>query len=237
MAVLSVQGPNSRALLQSLTTADMSNEAFPFGTSQIIDLGYARVRASRVTYVGELGWELYIPTEFATGVFDVIVAAGAEFGLRLCGYHALNSLRMEKGYRHWGHDISPDDTPLEAGLGFVVAWNKPGGFIGREALLAQKEAGLRSVWRSSACTTPSGCSTTTSRSGAMASSSAASRRACTATTSTHRWAWATWRTPMASPIATGCWRATYEIEVAGDRVGATVSLEPFYDPKSARVRT
>ncbi len=126
-----------------MTADDLSNEAFPFGTSRVIDLGYARVRASRVTYVGELGWELYIATEFATGVFDTIVAAGVPFGLRHAGYHALNSLRMEKGYRHWGHDITPDETPLEAGLGFVVAWDKPGGFIGRDALLRAEEGGLR----------------------------------------------------------------------------------------------
>jgi len=91
--------------------------------------------------VGELGWELYIPTEFATGVFDTLVEAGREFGLRHCGYHALNSLRMEKGYRHWGHDVSPDENPVEAGLGFVVAWDKPGGFIGREAALAVRAEG------------------------------------------------------------------------------------------------
>ena len=142
MAVLSVMGPNSRALLQSLTPADLSNAAFPFATSQTIDLGYARVRASRITYVGELGWELYIPTECAMGVFDVLLQAGAAYGLQLCGYHALNSLRMEKGYRHWGHDISDEDTPWQSGLGFAVAMNKPGGFIGKEALLAQKAQGL-----------------------------------------------------------------------------------------------
>jgi glycine cleavage system aminomethyltransferase T len=94
-----------------------------------------------VTYVGELGWELYIPGEFAAHVFDTIVEAGSEFGLGFGGYHLMNSARMEKGYRHWGHDIAEEDTPLEAGLGFTIAWDKPGGFIGREALLAQKQAG------------------------------------------------------------------------------------------------
>jgi glycine cleavage system aminomethyltransferase T len=135
-------GPRARDLLQSLTDADLSNEAFPFATSQVIDLGYARVRASRITYVGELGWELYIPTEFAQGVYDVIIEAGNPFGLKLAGYHAMNSLRIEKGYRHWGHDITDEDSPLEAGLGFAVAMGKPGGFIGREALLRRKERGL-----------------------------------------------------------------------------------------------
>lgn len=143
MAVLSLMGPRARDVLARLTDADLSNAAFPFGSSQVIDLAYARVRASRITYVGELGWELYIPTEFAPGVFDALMAEGEPLGLRLAGYHALNSLRMEKSYRHWGHDISDEDTPLQAGLGFAVAWNKEGGFIGREALLAQKEQGLQ----------------------------------------------------------------------------------------------
>ncbi|RVB63990.1 aminomethyl transferase family protein, partial [Mesorhizobium sp. M7A.F.Ca.CA.002.04.1.1] len=104
-------------------------------------LGYARVRASRLTFVGELGWELYMPAEFAAHVFDKLAEAGADFGLRQGGYFAINSLRMEKGYRHWGHDIGEEDSPLQAGLGFAVAFDKPGGFIGRDALLLQKEAG------------------------------------------------------------------------------------------------
>ena len=133
--MLGLMGPESRAVLSRLTDADLSNEAFPFATSQEIDLHYAKVRASRITYVGELGWELYMPTEMMAGVYDALVAAGADHGLRLAGYHALNSLRMEKGYRHWGHDIGVEDNPLEAGLGFAVSWDKPGGFIGREALL------------------------------------------------------------------------------------------------------
>ena len=133
-SVLSVMGPESRALLQPLSADDLSNDAFPFGTSREIDLGYARVRATRISYVGELGWELYVPTEFAPGVFDVILEDGAAHGLHLAGYHALNSLRIEKGYRHWGHDITNEDTPLESGLGFTVKWDKAGGFIGREAL-------------------------------------------------------------------------------------------------------
>jgi len=141
-AVLSLMGPRSRALLVSLTDEDLSNAAFPFGASREIDLGYARVRATRITYVGELGWELYIPTEFAAAVFDAIIAAGEGFGLRHAGYHALNSLRIEKAYRHWGHDITEEDTPLEAGLGFAVALRKSE-FIGREALLRQKEAGIK----------------------------------------------------------------------------------------------
>lgn len=134
MPMLSLMGPNSRALLEKLSGADLSNAAFPFATSREIEIGYARVRASRVTYVGELGWELYMPAEFSTHVFDRIVEAGGAYGLRHGGYFAINSMRMEKGYRHWGHDIGEEDTPLEAGLGFAVAFDKPGGFIGRQAL-------------------------------------------------------------------------------------------------------
>jgi len=141
LPMLALMGPRSRALLQAVSNADLSNDAFPFGTSREIELGYAKVRASRVTFVGELGFELLIPAEFALHVFDTLVAAGAEFSLKHGGYFAINCLRMEKGYRHWGHDIGEDDTPLQAGLGFAVAWNKTGGFVGREALVAQRDAG------------------------------------------------------------------------------------------------
>ena len=133
-AVLCVMGPNSRALLQSLTSADLSNSAHPFGKAREIDLGYARVRAARVTYVGELGWELYVPSEFARSVFDTLMEAGAPYGLKLAGLHAMDSCRIEKAYRHWGHDIAEEDTPLEAGLMFAVKLDK-GEFIGRDALM------------------------------------------------------------------------------------------------------
>ena len=138
LPMIAVMGPKSRALLEKLSGADLSNAAFPFGTSQEIEIGYARVRASRITYVGELGWELYIPTEFTAHVFETLWEAGKEFGLTPAGMHTMNNCRTEKAYRHWGHDIADEDTPLEAGLGFAVAWDKPGGFIGREALLKQR---------------------------------------------------------------------------------------------------
>ena len=120
LATLGIMGPGSRALLSKLTSADLSNEAFPFATSQEIELGYAIVRAMRITYVGELGWELYIPTEFALHAFDEIMAEGEGHGLTLCGFHAMASCRLEKGYRHFGHDIGPEDTPLQAGLGLSL---------------------------------------------------------------------------------------------------------------------
>ncbi|MBO6521746.1 MAG: FAD-dependent oxidoreductase [Rhodospirillales bacterium] len=141
-AVISVMGPNSRALLQSVSPDDLSNEAFPFAHSREIELGMGLVRASRITYVGELGWELYVPTEFAPHIFETVVEAGENHGLKPAGLHALNSLRMEKAYRHWGHDISEEETPLEAGLMFAVKPDK-GDFIGRDAVLRQKEEGAK----------------------------------------------------------------------------------------------
>ncbi|SVD45465.1 uncharacterized protein METZ01_LOCUS398319, partial [marine metagenome] len=140
--VLSVMGPKSRALLSHLSNSDFSNGSFPFGTCQKIEIGYAEAYALRITYVGELGWELYLPTEFTGPVFDLLKTAGADFRLRLAGYHALDSLRCEKGYRHWGYDISPADTPLEAGLEFAISFKKNSDFIGREALETQRESGV-----------------------------------------------------------------------------------------------
>lgn len=234
MAVLSVMGPNSRALLEEASGADLSNAAHPFGVSKEIEIGYARVRASRVTYVGELGWELYVATEFACGVFDRIVAAGPRHGLKLAGLHALDSLRIEKAYRHWGHDIGDEDTPLDSGLMFAVKFDK-GDFLGREALLRQREAESdrrllqflledpmpllyhdEPVWRDGVMVgrTTSGAyghvlggavGLGYVRSGAM---------------------------PMAEFVATG----RYEIEVAGTRIGAKASLAPMWDPKGVRIK-
>jgi 4-methylaminobutanoate oxidase (formaldehyde-forming) len=138
---LNVQGPNSRALLQKLTTTDLSNQAFPFRTAREIDIGFARVLCIRITYLGELGYELYVPAEQATHVYDRIVAAGREFALEHAGLKALASLRMEKGYRDYGHDIDNTDVPYEVGLGFALDLNKAEGFIGKEAVLANKAKG------------------------------------------------------------------------------------------------
>ncbi|MGH8138328.1 MAG: GcvT family protein [Steroidobacteraceae bacterium] len=138
---LNVQGPKSRALLQTLTNTDLSDGEFPFRAAREIDIGFARALCTRITYVGELGYELYIPAEQATHVYDQILAAGGEFGLRHAGLKALGSLRMEKGYRDYGHDIDNTDVPYEAGLGFALDLHKPGGFIGKEAVLAQKAKG------------------------------------------------------------------------------------------------
>ncbi len=140
-AQLNVQGPRSRELLQSLTTADLSNEAFPYRHAQELDIGFARALCVRITYLGELGYELYVPTEQATHVYDRLVEAGPRYGLRHAGLKALASLRMEKGYRDFGHDIDNTDSVLEAGLSFAVDLKKPGGFLGKEAVLAKKAQG------------------------------------------------------------------------------------------------
>ncbi len=140
-AQLNIQGPRSRELLASVTTADVSDEAFPFRAAAEIDIGFARVLCIRITYLGELGFELYIPAGQAVHVYDRLAEAGRSVDLRHAGLKALGSLRMEKGYRDYGHDIDNTDTVLEAGLGFAVALDKPGGFIGRDAVLAQKARG------------------------------------------------------------------------------------------------
>jgi 4-methylaminobutanoate oxidase (formaldehyde-forming) len=140
-AQINIQGPRSRELVQSVTTADLSNEAFPFRAAREIDMGYARALCVRITYLGELGYELYIPAEQASYVYDRLTAAGESLGLRHAGLKALGSLRMEKGYRDYGHDIDNTDSVLEAGLGFAVDLKKPGGFVGRDAVLAKKAAG------------------------------------------------------------------------------------------------
>ena len=140
-ALLSVQGPRSREVLQRLSPDDWSDDAFPYLSAQKVELGYTPLWALRVTYVGELGWDLLVPTEFGATLYDQLRGAGADLGFRPTGLGALETMRLEKAFRDMGHDIDSTDTPLEAGLGFAVAWDKPGGFVGREALLKQRESG------------------------------------------------------------------------------------------------
>jgi 4-methylaminobutanoate oxidase (formaldehyde-forming) len=139
--LLTVQGPASRELISRLTDADLSNDAFGYLTARHIHVGYAPVLAIRVTYVGELSWELHVPAEYAAGVYDDLVTAGGDLGFRPVGLQAMSCLRLEKGYRDMGVDIDNTDNPLEAGLGFAVAWDKPGGFTGRDALLGARAQG------------------------------------------------------------------------------------------------
>ncbi|MDA8578620.1 FAD-dependent oxidoreductase [Rhodobacteraceae bacterium] len=139
---LALMGPNARHVLSQLTDCDLSDEAFPFGTAQKISVGYGQAWALRISYVGEHGWELYPTTDMVGPIFDALFEAGQGAGLRLAGYHALDSLRQEKGYRHWGHDITPADTPLEAGLGFAISKEKTD-FIGCGAITEQRQTGLK----------------------------------------------------------------------------------------------
>jgi 4-methylaminobutanoate oxidase (formaldehyde-forming) len=186
--------------------------------------------------VGELGYELYVPAEFAQSVYDVIVSAGGPFGLRLAGYHALNSLRMEKAYRHWGHDVCDADTPLEAGLQFAIAWNKPGGFVGLEALSAQREAGAR---RRLVAVALNGADRLLYhnepiwRNGELVGKISSGMFGHTIGAALGLGYLANGGAPVSTEwIAAG----QYEVEVAAERVPARVSLQPFYDPSSERVK-
>jgi glycine cleavage system aminomethyltransferase T len=138
LAVLAVMGPRSRELLSAITEDDFSNEAFGFATTRLVTLAGLACRAVRITYVGELGWELYVPVQAAAALYDAIWSAGQPLGLVNGGHYCINSLRLEKGYRAWGTDLTMDYTPIEAGLGFAVSWEKATPFIGREALSVQR---------------------------------------------------------------------------------------------------
>jgi glycine cleavage system T protein len=238
-ACIGLMGPRSRALLASLTPDDVSNVALPFSRMRTIELGMAHVRAHRITYVGELGYEIYVPSEFAVHVLDVLLAAGAPHGLRLAGLRALDALRIEKAYRHFGHDISDEDHVLEAGLGFAVKTGKPdrifGPFIGREAVLRKREAGLGRRLLQFRLTDPEPLLFHTEpivRNGAIVGHVTSGAYGHT----------------LGAAVGLGyvrCWpdesteellAAHYEIEVAGRRIPAHASLEPIYDPKSTRVR-
>ena len=135
-SMLNIQGPNARALMQAISNDDFSNDSFSFGTIREVEIGYQLAYAMRISYSGELGWELYIPTEMTLPVYDRLIEAGTDFGLKHCGYHTLNSLRAEKAYREWAHDIGPLENPVEAGLAFTCDFDKPGGFIGKDAVQA-----------------------------------------------------------------------------------------------------
>ncbi len=233
-AMLSVMGPRSRELLQSLTPDDLSNAAFPFATSREIELGYALVRASRITYVGELGWELYVPTEFAAHVLETILAAGQAYGLKPAGLHAMNSLRIEKAYRHWGHDITDEDTPLEAGLGFAVKTAKAA-FIGRDAILRQKEAGVTRRLAQFLLRDPQKLlyhHEPIYRDGVIVGF-------VTSAMYGHTLGGAVglgYVSHEAGVDAAFVNEGRYEIEVAGARVPATVSLRPMFDPSGERTK-
>ncbi|MFC1878277.1 FAD-dependent oxidoreductase [Chloroflexota bacterium] len=235
--LLNLQGPKSRQLLSSVTSVDMSNEAFPYLTMQEIDIGYAPVKALRVTYVGELGWEICVPTEFTLHVFDTLVKAGKEFGLKHAGLSALDSLRLEKAYRDYGHDIDNTDTPLEVGLGFCVDFEKPGGFIGRDALLRHKESGpLKYRLVQFLLEDPEPLlyySEPIYRNGEMVGTIYAGSYGHTLGGSVGLGHVSNEEGVSTETIKSG----TYEIDIAGVRYPARASLRPMYDPKGLRVRS
>ncbi len=234
-SLLSVQGPRSREVLQRLSPNDWSNDAFPYLTAQRVELGYTPLWALRVTYVGELGWDLLVPTEFGATLYDQLREAGADLGFGPTGLGALETMRLEKAFRDMGHDIDSTDTPLEAGLGFAIAWDKTGGFIGRDALLKQRESGPPSRRLVNVLLTspdydlfgdepvywdnhPVGHV----RSAGFGHSLGAS---CGIAGITRDAGF------TGADLAAG----SFEIDIAGTRVPAQMSLKPFFDPERTRV--
>ncbi len=231
--VLAVMGPQARALLQAVSPNDFSNDVNPFGTAQEIEIGMGLARVHRVTYVGELGWEIYISADQAPHVFETLAEAGKDFDLKLCGMHMMDSCRIEKGFRHFGHDITSEDHVLEAGLGFAVKTSKPD-FIGREAVLEKKEAGLSMRMVQFKLTDPEPLlyhNEPVLRDGEIVgylSSGAYGHHLGAAMGMGY--------VPCKGETPADVLASTYEIDVMGTRVKAEASLKPMYDPTSARVK-
>ncbi|NYD43284.1 FAD-dependent oxidoreductase [Nocardioides panaciterrulae] len=240
-AQLNLQGPRSRELLASLTTADLSTEAFGFRTARWIDVAGSRVLCARITYLGELGYELYVPAGDGLKVYDALQAAGAAYDLRPVGLKALSSLRLEKGYRDFGHDVDNTDCPLEVGLGFALALDKPGGFVGREAVLARREAnaargGMAQRLVQLRVLDPEPLlfhAEVVHRDGVPVGYVRAASYGWTVGSAVGLAFVAGGGAPVTADwLAAGSW----EVDVAGTRWPVEVSLRPFYDPTSARVR-
>ena len=231
--VLAVMGPNARKLLQAVSPNDFSNDINPFGTAQEIELGMGLARVHRVTYVGELGWEIYVSADMAAHAFETLHAAGQDMGLKLCGMHMMDSARIEKGFRHFGHDITSEDHVLEAGLGFAVKTDKPD-FIGRDAVLRKKEEGLNARLLQFRLTDPEPLLyhnepiiRDNQIVGFLSSGSYGHHLGA---------AIGLGYVPCKDQTAGDVLASAYEIDVAGTRVRAEVSLKPMYDPTSERVK-
>ena len=232
-AVLAVMGPNSRKLLNLVSPADFSNETNPFGTAQEIEIGLGHARAHRVSYVGELGWELYISSDQAAHVFETIMEAGADVDLKLCGMHMMDSARIEKAFRHFGHDITCEDHVIEAGLGFAVKTDKPD-FIGRDAVLAKREAGLENRLLQFKLTDPEPLlfhNEPILRDGDYVGYVTSGNYGHTL-----GGAIGMGYVPCKGEKLDQVLASTYELEVAGTRVTADVSSRPMYDPKGERTK-
>jgi 4-methylaminobutanoate oxidase (formaldehyde-forming) len=228
-ACLGLWGPRSRAILQQLTKHDVSNTGLPYMTAQHISVGDAPVLALRLTYVGELGWEFYCPMEYGLRLFDTLWEAGQAEGLAAAGYRAIDTLRLEKGYRYWGAEISPDYTPWEAGLGFAVKLNK-GDFIGSQALLAQKERGL----------TQKLCCLTLDDARVVVLGKEPIRSAgqVVGWVASGGYGYAVGQSIAYGylPLEHAAAGTRLEIEVFGERVGAVVEQEPLWDPQGKRIK-
>jgi len=232
-AVIAVMGPNARRLLQMVSRADFSNEVNPFGTAQEIEIGMVLARVHRVSYVGELGWEVYVSSDMAAHVFEVLNEARKALGGRLCGMHMMDSCRIEKGFRHFGHDITCEDHVLEAGLGFAVKTEKPA-FIGRDAVLRRRDEGLQTRLVQFRLTDPEPLlyhAEPILRDGAVVGylSSGAYGHALGG-------AIGMGYVPCPGETPAELLASAYEIEVAGTRVRAEASLKPLYDPGAARMK-
>jgi len=231
--VLAVMGPNSRELLQKVSPNDFSNDVNPFGTSQEIEIGMGLARVHRVTYVGELGWEIYVSADMAGHVFEALHEAGQDMNLKLCGMHMMDSCRIEKGFRHFGHDITCEDHVVEAGLGFAVKTSKPD-FIGRDAVLRKKEQGLKMRLVQFCLTDPEPMlyhNEPIIRDGEIVSYITSGNYGHTL-----GGAMGLGYVPCEGEKASEMLESSFEIEVAGTRVKAEASLKPMYDPKSERVK-
>ncbi len=237
MAVFGVMGPRSRDVLETLSDADLSGAGFPFGTSRLISLGYATVRATRITYVGELGWELYVPAEFAVGVYDDLLAAGEPFGVRRGGYYAIESMRLEKGYRAFGRELTPNDGPVQAGLLFTCKLRSGIDFLGRAAVEAARAEGPRRRLVGFAVDSPEPMlwgGELIRRNGEVAGQATS----------------AAWGASVGSCVGLAFLRAaddsvvtpewiragSYTVDVGGTEHPITVSLKAIYDPGNERIR-
>ena len=234
-AVFPLMGPRSREVMQAVSPDDFSNAAFPFGTAREIELGMGLVRAHRISYVGELGWEIYAATDQAAHVFETLLDAGEEFGLRLAGLHAMDSCRIEKAFRHFGHDITDEDHVLEAGLGFAVKTGAKDAFVGRDAVLRKRSEGLRRRLLQFKLGEPEPMlfhNEPLVRDGEIVG-------IVTSANYGHALGGAIGMgyVPCEGESAEEVLASSYEIEIAGNRVRAVASLAPMYDPRAARVRT
>ncbi|MEP0943272.1 MAG: FAD-dependent oxidoreductase [Rhizobiaceae bacterium] len=231
--VLAIMGPNARKVLEKVSPHDWSNDNHPFGVAHEIELGMGLARAHRVTYVGELGWELYLSADMAVHGFETLMEAGAEFDLKLCGMHMMDSLRIEKGFRHFGHDITEEDHVLEAGLGFAVKTAKAD-FIGRDAVLAKKETGLEMRMMQFLLKDSEAMiyhNEPIIRDGEIVSYVTSANYGHTLGAGIGMG-----YVPCKGETVDQLLASDYEIEIAGTRVSATASLKPLYDPKSERVK-